>query len=77
MIYHIVTYGEQAYMVPDVWWRQICALQEIPFDAVNELFQQVDWTGLPAMSACDTDYSRGVTEVVEDFLQDMGISWEK
>ena len=71
MLYHIVTYGEQAYMVPDVWWRQIVQLQNMPFEVVNGMFQQVDMAG-----SVIGDYSQGVTEVVEDFLQDMGISWQ-
>jgi len=63
-------------MVPDVWWRQIVQLQNMPFEVVNGMFQKVECTNLPSMSECDTDYSQGVTEVVEDFLQDMGISWQ-
>jgi len=71
MLYHIVTYGEQAYMVPDVWWRQIVQLQNMPFEVVNGMFQQVECTDMPA----GVDI-REAGEVVEDFLRDIGISWQ-
>ena len=71
MLYHIVTYGERAYMVPDVWWRQIVQLQNMPFEVVNGMFQQVECTDMPA----GVDI-REAGEVVEDFLRDIGISWQ-
>ena len=78
MLYHVVEHQGQAYLVPEPWWQQIVKLQEMPFELVNRLFQQVELAGsiVPPFFSNGVDYSQGTTEVVEDFLQDMGISWQ-